>query len=146
KSHRVVGTLESAANTTYTIEIFARRETDTGDDGQKFVVSANVKTNASGIAFFDIPLPDGTEIPGADVTQLFATATDENGNTSEFSDLVVDILEDSDGDGIPDALEGAGPDKDGSVATVQDAIDTNSSVTLTAIGGKTLTNVRPLEN
>ncbi|MBI3408200.1 MAG: right-handed parallel beta-helix repeat-containing protein [Planctomycetes bacterium] len=147
KTYHVVGTLKSAANTIYTIEIFAGDSSDENkDDAKKFVMSKkDVKTNSSGIAFFDILLPDDTEVEGADITYLIATATDPSGNTSEFSKPVRIVL-DSDGDGLPDVMEeGIGNDLQAGVAQIQDELN-DTLIILVAPGGQEFRNVRPLEN
>ena len=61
--------IESAAFMTYTLEFFAGAK---DGDAERFVRSTQVTTNASGIALFDVPLPDA-EQAGEFLT---ATATD----------------------------------------------------------------------
>src|SRR5262249_30881928 len=108
KSKRIVGTLQSSAKTRYTIEIFAGLEVEESkDDALQLVTSLVRTTNASAVAFFDVPLPDAV-LSGGVTTFLIATATDPNRNTSEFSPRV-SIEQDSDGDGVPDSMENAGP-------------------------------------
>ncbi len=150
KSQRIVGTLESGANTSYTIEIFAGLEVDESrDDALQFATSFVVTTNASGVAFFDIPLPADAVFSGGATTFLIATATDAKGNTSEFCPRVP-IEQDSDGDGVPDSIEDAGPfnDPGANVATVRDAYTKTSFITLSAPEGTKFEfrNVRPRVN
>ena len=82
----IPGTLNSLPNTAYTVEFFANTTCDpTGNgEGEIFLGSVNVTTNASGNASFTtsfmVPVT-----PGQVAT---ATATDPNGNTSEFSACV----------------------------------------------------------
>jgi hypothetical protein len=80
---QVKGTVASAANTWVTIDLFANSAGDSSGSvqGKIYLGSVKVKTNASGIATFTFngsPLPVGTD-------SLTATATDGDGNTSEFS-------------------------------------------------------------
>ncbi len=76
------GRLNSEASKTYRLEFFA---SETGDpsgygEGQTFLGFENVTTDASGDATFSVGFPV-TVNPGA----VTATATDPDGNTSEFS-------------------------------------------------------------
>ena len=90
---RVKGTLNSAASTTFRIEFFSNTACDTSGNGEgaTFLGSAQVKTDASGNASFDVTLI-GTPPPGEDVV---ATATDPAGNTSEFSNCQILALANS---------------------------------------------------
>lgn len=76
---QITGTLNSTANTKFTIEYFANDVA--GTSGRLFLGSQTVTTNASGFAAlsFETPRP-----PAAD-RFITATATDPNQNTSEFS-------------------------------------------------------------
>jgi hypothetical protein len=79
----VSGTLNGQANTTFRVEFFANAAPDaTGyGQGQTYLGYANVTTDASGNATFTASglaaLPGGEDY-------LSATATDPNGNTSQF--------------------------------------------------------------
>ena len=115
---------------------------------EHFVLEQTVTTNASGIALFDFPLPDGSVQAGS---VLRATATDPKGS-SQFSNAVT-VQVCTDGSGIPDAVEAANaaaagvPDStQANVVTVQDGPDPNSYVTLEAPTGISFTNVRSVEN
>lgn len=79
----VQGTLNSTANTQFRVEIFSNAVCDPSGfgEGQKFVAFANVTTNANGDAGFTQNIPTASLV-GAIFT---ATATDPDGNTSEFS-------------------------------------------------------------
>jgi hypothetical protein len=83
----VSGSLNSEANKTYRLEFFANAGCDKSGHGQGkiFVDSINVMTNPNDIAFG--PLALTTPIDRHVIT---ATATDPNGNTSEFSDCSTD--------------------------------------------------------
>lgn len=77
------GTLNSAANSTYTIEIFSNAGCDPSGngEGETFRGRVNVTTNASGVGNFSLvtaPIVAGVNV-------VTATATDAAGNTSEFS-------------------------------------------------------------
>jgi hypothetical protein len=77
-STNLQGTLDSAAATTYRIEFFA--SPDNGGQGQTFLGATNVTTDGSCGASFNasLPMTVGTQF-------ITATATDPQGNTSEFS-------------------------------------------------------------
>jgi len=78
----IKGTLNSTANTMFRVELFANDTIDSTDfgEGKTFLGFANVTTNGSGNGSF-------TVMPSKVVGQphITATATDPNGNTSEFS-------------------------------------------------------------
>ena len=92
----VAGTLTSTASTTFRIEFFA--SSSGGDEGQFFVGSTNANTNGVGTVNFTVPL--AAAVPSGYV--ITATATDPNGNTSQFSTTRTVTTTDTDGDGIPD--------------------------------------------
>ena len=79
----ISGTLNSIANTAFTIEFFANAAADPSGsgEGQTFLGRVTSTTNGSGNASFTTAL-SSTVPAGQFVT---ATATDPNGNTSEFS-------------------------------------------------------------
>ncbi|HXD32427.1 MAG TPA: FG-GAP-like repeat-containing protein [Pyrinomonadaceae bacterium] len=79
----VLGSLNSSANTTFTIEFFSNPACDSSGngEGQVFLGSTPVTTDGSGNATINKSLSAATT-PGHVVT---ATATDNLGNTSEFS-------------------------------------------------------------
>lgn len=78
----IAGTLNSVANVTYRLEFFANNPADPSGfgEGQSFVGTTNVTTGANCNASFNVNVPQIAA--GQRVT---ATATDPNGNTSEFS-------------------------------------------------------------
>ena len=78
----VVGTLNSIANTTFRLEFFGNTVNDPSgfNEGQFFLGSSDVTTDDTGNVSFDLNFASG---PGAG--KITATATDPNGNTSEFS-------------------------------------------------------------
>ena len=82
-STRVIGTLGSPPNADYTLDFYANTAADpTGfGEGERWLGSAVVTTDASGNAAFNLLLPSETT-SGELIT---ATATDPDGNTSEFS-------------------------------------------------------------
>ncbi len=78
----IQGTLNSAANTAFRLEFFSNAACDPSGhgEGQSFIGSTMVTTNASGAASFNVAFQTSV---GAG--QFFtATATDPNNNTSEF--------------------------------------------------------------
>jgi Right handed beta helix region/Prealbumin-like fold domain len=82
----IEGTLNSGSNSTYRIEIFANTSAVACDpsgsgEGERFLADTSVTTNGSGDASFSAPLTQ----PVAPENVITATATDADGNTSEFS-------------------------------------------------------------
>lgn len=80
----IAGTLNRIATTTYRVEFFA----ESGyDDGQTFVGATDVTTDAKGDASFSsvVPQIDGNQ-------RITMTATDPNGNTSQFSPAIGQAL------------------------------------------------------
>jgi CSLREA domain-containing protein len=79
----IMGTLNSTANTSFTLEFFANSAADPScfGEGQTFIGSTNVTTDGSGNASINVTFPTGVPL-GQVIT---STATDPNGNTSEFS-------------------------------------------------------------
>ncbi|HET6771315.1 MAG TPA: CSLREA domain-containing protein [Actinomycetota bacterium] len=78
----IAGTLNSQANKVYRLEFFANAVCDgTNGEGQTFLGTTNVTTDAAGNAAFSVSLPAG--VPAGQV--ITATATDPDNNTSEFS-------------------------------------------------------------
>jgi parallel beta-helix repeat protein len=82
----ITGTLNSVPNQTYRIEFYANGSCDSSGygEGETYLGFQNVSTNGSGNASFTANFP-ATIAANAAVT---ATATDSNGNTSEFSACV----------------------------------------------------------
>jgi CSLREA domain-containing protein len=82
-STTIVGTLDSAPGATFSLRFFTNNACDPSGygEGKTFLGAVNVVTDGSGIADFNVNLPDGTP-EGSFVT---ATATDPSNNTSEFS-------------------------------------------------------------
>ena len=79
----VSGTLVSIPNTTFRLEFFANAACDPSGygEGQTYIGTANVRTDSDGNASFgllDFLAPFGRSV-------ITATATDPDGNTSEFS-------------------------------------------------------------
>jgi hypothetical protein len=86
----VTGSLNSTPNSTFTLEFFATSEAHRSSvrDGETYVGREQVTTDGSGNASFGIV--SGVAL-GAGQT-ITSTATDEDGNTSEFSAPVVVLL------------------------------------------------------
>ncbi len=97
-------TFNSTASTTFTLEFFSNDTCDPSGygEGQSYFYSNSPTTDAGGNASFTVTT--GFDFRGKGIT---ATATDPNGNTSEFSNcaLVPAPAVDTDGDGCPDARE-----------------------------------------
>jgi hypothetical protein len=77
ESTRVIGGLNSVASTGFTLQFFVKRSSSAGDD---LLGTRTVATNTGGGAHFDFTFPGYT---AADEF-ISATATDADGNTSEF--------------------------------------------------------------
>src|SRR5262249_33721599 len=79
----IQGTLNSTPSSAFAVQFFTNASCDpTGSgEGQSFLGSTTVNTNASGNASFNVTLPAGAP-SGSFVT---ATATNAVGDTSEFS-------------------------------------------------------------
>jgi titin len=75
----IQGALQAAPNTTFTLDLFANPDGD--GQGQRYLGSLTVTTDASGHAIFTVIFAEDVP-PGESIT---ATATDANGNTSRFS-------------------------------------------------------------
>ena len=87
----ILGTLNSHASTTFDLDFYENdacsRFPFDYDQGRTWIGSAQVTTDASNIAAIDVTLPGVILLePGA---RISATATDPNGNTSEFSQRLV---------------------------------------------------------
>src|SRR2546425_8526839 len=82
----IQGTLNAAAQTTFTIEFFSNSACDSSGfgEGQTFIGSTTVTTSSSCNATFNVSFPHS--IAGG--SSITATATDPSGNTSEFSRCV----------------------------------------------------------
>lgn len=85
-STRVIGSYVGSADQAYTLDFYANSDADPSGygEGQQWIGSGEVVTDASGQASFDFTF-DPTIDTGAVVS---ATATDSAGNTSEFSPVV----------------------------------------------------------
>lgn len=91
---QVSGSLNSEANKTYRLEFFANAGCDASGHGQGkiFVGSTTVTTNPNDVSFGPIALTTPV-----DRHVITSTATDPDGNTSEFSDCTMDDTIFSDG-------------------------------------------------
>jgi uncharacterized repeat protein (TIGR01451 family) len=80
---RVEGVLNSRPNSAFVIRYFSNASPDPSNfgEGETFVGSKAVETDSSGVALFTADLPASVAL----TRSLTATATDPNGNTSEFS-------------------------------------------------------------
>jgi len=82
----IIGTLNSKINTTYRIDFYNSTGTNIAGnvEGEEFLGSQDVTTDANGDASFNVNF--ATTINTADFVSV--TATDPNGNTSEFSEAL----------------------------------------------------------
>jgi photosystem II stability/assembly factor-like uncharacterized protein len=82
-STTIQGSLKSIPNTTFQIDFYSNAAVDPSGNGEgaQFINSTSVNTNSNGDATINVTFPVGLAA-GRVVT---ATATDPNGNTSEFS-------------------------------------------------------------
>jgi len=85
----IAGTLNSLANTPFRIEFFSSDALDPSGygEGENFIGSKDVTTSASGDASFNTAF---AQIGAGE--RVTATATDPNGNTSEFSAAIGQLL------------------------------------------------------
>jgi uncharacterized repeat protein (TIGR01451 family) len=78
----VAGTLNSTPSTQFTLDFYANGGAcNASTEGQRYLGSGSVLTDAAGNASFNVTLPENS-IAGESIT---ATATDPSGNTSELS-------------------------------------------------------------
>ncbi len=84
------GTFNSTSSTTFTLQFFANAAADPSGfgQGQTFLGQTTVTTGEGGNATFSVSFPS----PPAAQDIVTATATDPNGNTSEFSQALVASL------------------------------------------------------
>ena len=119
---QITGTLNSAANGTYTIEFFANTSADPTNfgEGEVYVGTTTVTTDASGNASFNVTFSGSYS-----AKPIFSsTATDANGSTSEFSRDVTGVVANQ----APTA--NAGTDQTVTVAHDHDPNTNSASVTL----------------
>jgi hypothetical protein len=85
----VTGSLHSIPNTTFTLDFFASVTANPSGfgEGQRYLGSAVVTTDANGDALFPVPVDLSAATTGGKVVS--ATATDPAGDTSEFSAVIV---------------------------------------------------------
>ncbi len=85
----ITGSLNSLANTTFNLDFFSNEHISPlgYGEGKTFLGSASVTTNGSGNASLDVTFPIASGAP-----HVTATATDPNGNTSEFSAALGQLL------------------------------------------------------
>ncbi len=107
---RVVGSLNSTPNGTFTLDFYANTVADPSGygEGDRYLGTIDVTTDADGNVDFDFSLSAPTTL----AEYLTATAIDANGNTSEFSPVtIVNTLPVADAGGLYTIVEGQ-PDSD----------------------------------
>lgn len=102
----ITGTLNSLPNRSFALDFYCNAQKDSSGygEGQIHVGSRTVQTSAAGNASFTAVFTNVIPTTGF----LSATATDTNGNTSEFAQsiaITVDPVADSDRDGMPNDYE-----------------------------------------
>lgn len=80
---QIQGSLNSTPNTTFILDFYANRAAHASGygEGETYLGAATVTTDANGDVSFSVTLP--TMVPAGQI--ITATATDPDGNTSEFS-------------------------------------------------------------
>ncbi len=83
----IMGSLDSAANTAYPIELYASDACDPSGygEGQRYLITTSATTDANGSAEFHAGYPSSSLNTSMFIT---ATATDPDGNTSGFSQCI----------------------------------------------------------
>ena len=100
----VSGTLNSTSSTTFTVDFFSNDNCHVlgHGEGETPLGSAPVTTDGTGTANFSVVLSAAAPVGSV----ISATATDPDGNTSEFSECGDPVTTlDADGDGIPNDLD-----------------------------------------
>jgi len=96
-STEIVAKLDSAPSTTYDLDFYANPACSNFPrefiEGETYLGSSQVTTDGTGHASIDVILPVATEA-GA---RISATATDPNGNTSEFSQRIIFSMDQTSG-------------------------------------------------
>ncbi|MCM2371111.1 CARDB domain-containing protein [Aporhodopirellula aestuarii] len=99
---RLVSRLETTPNKTYTVEVFGNFRREVAGQGRIPLTTIDVAVGPTGVANFtvDVPAPQPVPSRGGQRANSFAmTATDPDGNTSEFSasvsapELVIEDLD-----------------------------------------------------
>ena len=108
-STRILGKLNSTPSTTFDLDFYANASCSNFPreflEGETYLGSSQVTTDASGDAAIDVTLSVVTD-PAA---RISATATDPNGNTSEFSQRIIFSISPTSGDsagGTPITVHG----------------------------------------
>ncbi|HEV3339551.1 MAG TPA: MBG domain-containing protein, partial [Pirellulales bacterium] len=153
-SHRIAGFVQGTPNTTYYLQFFSgttfqHADGSENDDAEGIVYVdtdlplASVKTSNGGYANFDFDFRDTFSADVAAGMIIRATATDANGNTSQFSNAVT-VEKDSNGDGVPDVDElkaGNGKSKNANSVSFPDIFNSLGFFTLSVAPGTQFTRV-----
>jgi parallel beta-helix repeat protein len=139
----VRGNLLSAPGKQFYVQFYSSREADPSGygEGEVYLGMKRIRTNAKGMA--DFVLATLTPAPNQYIT---ATATDSQGNTSEFSQAVVALPGvDSDFDGVLDWLEASAPNNgDGNKDGIPDSQQANVISTPVSTSGYVAFNNEPI--
>jgi CSLREA domain-containing protein len=135
----VSGSLDSKPHTNFRIEVFGNAicDSSTFGEGETFLASYMITSDASGSAQFSVEVPWSTS-----TRFISATATDSSGNTSEFSACQpLDCTADGDCDGVSDGTDncpavanGEGQDDDSDGDLAGDACDAPGSANVDCNG------------
>lgn len=132
----IVGTLNSAANTTFRLEFFSNTNCDASGygEGQTLIGSTNVTTNGAGDANFNLSLP------AAWPTFITSTATNPANKTSEFSACLFQVTSTTvtnTNDSGPGSLRQA-------ILTSNASVGVLDTITFNIDGSTTITPLSPL--
>jgi len=122
------GELDSAPSTDFTIEFFSNSGCHSSGfgEGKSYLGTVDITTDAQGKATFSIPFSAGGGI-------LTATATDPDGNTSEFSrcpatdDIIVNTTDDDEDLDLTDGVCDIDDTQEGNQCSLRAAIQTANS-------------------
>jgi CSLREA domain-containing protein len=147
---RLTGWLQAAPSTTYAIEFFKGQQLVQADGkseaddargivqpllftpsagGGSFEIFDSVTTDTAGLALFDLTLGEGLDVG----TVIRATATDPEGNTSQFSNPAV-AEADTTGVGVPDNDQN-GNSPSASNVSFRDALDSSLFINMQTSAG-----------
>ncbi len=98
----IKGSLNSADSTAFALEFFSNAACDVSGNGEGETFEVSSTQTTDGVGDVTVTVFVGSAVPVGRF--IAATATDPIGDTSEFS-VCVEVLLDSDGDGVPDTTD-----------------------------------------